>query len=113
MENQTTDYNFWVYILTNWKKTVLYVGMTKNLSRRLVEHYENRGKSGAFTGQYYCYNLVYYEWYQYAFNALAREKEIKKMLRKHKEALIEEANPDWKFFNSFICGQWPPKVESM
>jgi putative endonuclease len=112
MENQTTDYNFWVYILTNWKKTVLYVGMTKNLSRRLVEHYENRGKSGTFTGQYYCYNLVYYEWYQYVFNALAREKEIKKMLRKHKEALIEEVNPDWKFFNSFICGQWPPKVDA-
>ena len=103
------EYNFWVYILTNLKKTVLYVGVTNNLSRRLIEHYSNRGKPESFTGRYYCYNLVYYEWYQYVLNAIAREKELKKMLRKDKEALIEAANPDWKFFNAFICGEWPPK----
>lgn len=32
------EYNFWVYILTNWKKTVVYVGITNDLKRRLVEH---------------------------------------------------------------------------
>ena len=69
------EYNFWVYILTNWKKTVLYVGVTNDLSRRLIEHYANRGKPETFPGRYYCYNLVYYEWYQYVLNALAREKE--------------------------------------
>ena len=102
------NYDFWVYILTNWKKTVLYVGMTNNLSRRLAEHYANRGKPGTFAGQYYCYNLVYYEWYQYVNDAILREKEIKKMLREHKESLIREVNPEWKFFNAFICGKWPP-----
>jgi len=102
------EYNFWVYILTNWKKTVLYVGMTNDLSRRLVEHYNRRGNSDTFAGRYYCYNLVYTEWHQYVHNAIAREKEIKNMLRAGKVALIEEQNPDWKFFNTEICGQWPP-----
>ncbi len=103
-----TEHDYWVYILTNWKKTVLYVGITNNLSRRLLEHYNNRGKPKTFTGKYYCYNLVYYEWHQYVNNALTREKEIKKLLREKKIALIEEANPEWKFFNAFICGGWPP-----
>jgi len=102
------EYNFWVYILTNWKKTVVYVGITNDLKRRLVEHYNNRGKEGTITGRYYCYNLVYYEWYQYVRNAISREKEIKKMLRAQKNALIEEVNPDWKFYNTVICGTWPP-----
>lgn len=105
------EYNFWVYIVTNWKKTVLYVGMTNHLSRRLVEHYQNRGQKETFAGRYYCYNLVYYEWHQYVLNAITREKEIKKMLREQKEALIAEVNPEWKFFNTFICGTWPPNSE--
>ena len=111
--NTGKEHNFWVYMLTNWKKTVLYVGMTNHLSRRLVEHYQSRGKVGTFTGRYYCYNLVYYEWHQYVLNAISREKEIKKMLRENKEALITEVNPDWKFFNAFICGEWPPKAEPL
>lgn len=102
-------YNFWVYILTNWKKTVLYVGITNNLKLRLIQHYEQRGKPDTFAGRYFCYNLVYYEWNQYVRNAIAREKEIKKMLRSEKNALIEAANPEWKFFNAFICGEWPPR----
>lgn len=104
------EYNFWVYILTNWKKTVLYVGITNNLRLRLVQHYyANRGKPETFAGRNYCYNLVYYEWHQYVLNALTREKEIKQMSREGKEALISEANPEWKFFNAFICDEWPPK----
>jgi putative endonuclease len=104
-----TEHDYWVYILTNWKKTVLYVGITDNLSRRLVEHYNNRGRQESFAGKYYCYNLVYYEWHQYVNNALTREKEIKKLLREKKIAIIEESNPEWKFFNAFICGEWPPR----
>ena len=110
--NTAGEDNFWVYILTNWKKTVRYVGMTNQLSRRLVEHYQSRGKRETFAGRCFCYHLVYYEWHQYVLNAIIREKEIKKMLREHKEALISENNPDWKFFNAFICGQWPPSAES-
>lgn len=102
------EHNYWVYILTNWKKTVLYVGVTNNLSHRLIEHYNNRGRPETFAGRNFCYNLIYYEWYQYINNALTREKEIKKLLREKKNAIIEDANPEWKFFNTFICGEWPP-----
>ena len=107
------EHDYWVYILTNWKKTVLYVGVTDHLSRRLIEHYKNRGKPDTFAGKYYCYNLVYYEWHQYINNALTREKEIKKLLRSSKNAIVEEANPEWKFFNAFICGDWPPKEATL
>ena len=105
------DYNFWVYILTNWKKTVLYVGMTNDLAGRLKEHYDNRGQHKTFAGRYHCYNLIYYEWYQYVLNAIAREKEIQNMTREKKNELIQEVNPDWKFYNVEICGHWPPKFD--
>jgi putative endonuclease len=103
------SHNYWVYIVTNWKKNVLYVGVTNNLCRRLAEHYNNRGKPNSFAGKYYCYNLVYHEWHKYIRNALAREKEIKKLLRREKCLLIEEMNPEWNFLNSNVCDRWPPK----
>lgn len=104
-------YSFWVYITTNPERSTLYIGMTNNLIRRLVEHYMQRGNSEHFTGRYYCYNLVWYEWHQYVFNAIAREKELKRLLRKEKEELIAKFNPEWKFLNAEICGCWPPSPE--
>jgi putative endonuclease len=105
------EYNFWVYILTNYKRNVLYIGITNDLAGRLKEHYDNRGKKETFAGRYHCYNLVYYEWYQYVLNALTREKEMKNWARKRKIELIESVNPDWTFFNKDICGAWPPMFE--
>ena len=105
------DYNFWVYIVTNWERTVLYTGMTNNLAGRLKEHYDNRGIWKTFAGRYWCYNLVYYEWHQYVLNAIAREKEIKRWHRWEKNNLIEAFNPNWAFFNTEICGHWPPRFE--
>ena len=32
------DYNFWVYIVTNENDSVLYIGMTNDLARRITEH---------------------------------------------------------------------------
>jgi putative endonuclease len=106
------EYHFWVYITTNWKKTVLYVGVTNDLRRRLAEHYSNRGNQDTFAGRYYCYNLVYYEEHPYVETAINREKEIKHLLRDKKESLIQEFNPDWRFLNTQICGAWPPKIAS-
>jgi putative endonuclease len=111
MNAMARTYNFWVYITTNPRKSTFYAGMTNNLSRRLVEHYQNRGKQECFAGKYYCYNLVYFEWHQYVLNAISREKLIKEMTRVQKEELISEINPSWKFLNEFVCGIWPPNDE--
>lgn len=88
------EYNFWVYIVTNAERSVLYTGMTNDLAGRLKEHYDNRGKPETFAGKFWCFNLIWYEWHQYVLNAIAREKEIKSWLREKKIALIEEHNPD-------------------
>ena len=70
-------YQYYIYIVTNPERTVLYTGVTNNLSQRLIEHWVNKGNSKTFAGKYYCYNLIYYEDFQYINNAIAREKEIK------------------------------------
>ena len=96
------NYNFYVYITTNPIKTVLYVGVTNDLSRRLFEHTENKGKPQTFAGKYYCHNLVYYEHFTHIEYAIEREKEIKKWNRKKKEALIATLNPQWVFLNNEV-----------
>ena len=105
------DYRFYVYILTNPERKVLYTGVTNNLAARLKEHYDNRGKEKTFAGRYYCYNLVYFEVHQYILNAIRQEKWIKYLSRSEKESLIAQHNPEWKFLNREVCGEWPPKYE--
>ncbi len=86
------------YILTNKNKTVLYTGVTNNLSRRLSEHYQDAITTKAtFAGKYNCYNLVYFEEYETMSQAIAREKEIKLLNRCKKETLINSFNPNWEF----------------
>ena len=96
------NYNFYVYITTNHDRTVLYIGVTNDLSRRLYEHKENKGTGKSFTGKYYCYNLVHYEHFSNIEHAIEREKEIKKWRREKKDALIASINPDWKFLNDEV-----------
>ncbi len=97
-------HNYYVYIVTNHSKTSLYTGVTNDLGRRLYEHFENRGKHETFAGRYHCYNLVYYERFQFIEQAIARETEIKGWVRKKKEALIVSVNPEWKFLNEEVGG---------
>lgn len=99
-----------VYILTNFTKTVLYIGMTNNLAQRLVEHYLEKDNplSNAFTALYKVNYLVYYEDFDYVNNAIAREKEIKKWRREKKDKLIDTMNPKRKFLNKELLGEWPP-----
>lgn len=104
--NIPREYAFYVYILTNPDKTTLYIGFTNNLTQRLFQHYENRGNPKTFAGRYYCYNLIYYEVYQYVNEAIAREKELKKWSRKKKVALINPSNPNWNSLNqNFIFNE--------
>jgi putative endonuclease len=97
-----------VYIVTNYKKTVLYTGVTNNLEQRIIEHYLDRGHTKTFTGRYNAFYLLYYECTQYVNNAIAREKEIKGWSKKKKIELINSFNPQWKFLNHELLGEWPP-----
>lgn len=69
------NHNYFVYIVTNPTKTVLYTGVTNDLTTRLQQHYENRGNKSSFAGKYFCYNLLYWERFQYIDHAIEREKE--------------------------------------
>ncbi len=94
------QHNYYVYITTNPGRTVLYTGVTNDLDRRLQEHLDdNMNDRKTFAGKYFCYNLVYFEWYPDILEAIGREKEIKGWIRAKKEKLIESFNPAWRFLN--------------
>ena len=63
------------------------------------QHFYASGEHRTFAGRYYCYRLVYYEWFQQVEDAIRREKEIKGWIRAKKEALIETVNPNWYFLS--------------
>ena len=85
---------YYVYIMTNQRKTVLYTGVTNDLVRRVWQH--RNGPSGEFTARYHCSKLVLYEVFQDSYNAIAREKQIKAGPRRRKVELIERMNPEWR-----------------
>jgi putative endonuclease len=96
-------HNYYVYILTNKGKTVLYTGVTNNLKDRLRYHLEDTNlKTKAFTSKYKCFYLIYYEHFNEINQAIAREKQIKGWLRIKKEKLITDFNKDWRFLNNDI-----------
>jgi putative endonuclease len=72
----------------------LYVGMTNNLLRRVMEHKEKKIKG--FTQKYGCNKLVYYAEGNYVCEVIAREKQIKRWRRSKKEFLIRSMNPQWR-----------------
>jgi putative endonuclease len=87
------DYDFWVYIVTNRNHSVLYIGITNSLSRRIWEHREGTGAN--FPAAYRCNKLVYYEHYTQVDEAIARESQLKKWSRAKKISLIDRFNPSW------------------
>ena len=84
---------YYIYILSNKANTVLYIGVTNNLARRVYEHQEKLVEG--FTEKYNINKLVYYEQTSEATVAIEREKQLKKWSRKKKEWLIEQSNPLW------------------
>jgi len=92
---------YYVYILTNVHRTVLYTGVTNDLLRRMTEHREQRVEG--FTKRYNVTRLVFFESFPDASTAIEREKKIKAGSRKKKWALIEEQNPTWTdFYQSLL-----------
>lgn len=83
----------YVYILTNDRNTVLYTGVTSDLSRRLEQH-KSKAIRG-FTSKYNLHKLVYLEECHSIRDAIAREKQIKAGSRSKKIELIESINSDW------------------
>ncbi len=87
-------HHYFVYLLTNEWRNVLYVGVTNSLERRVWEH-KNKTVPG-FTKRYNCDLLVHAETYDQVEQAIAREKQLKGWTRARKNALVESTNPKWK-----------------
>jgi putative endonuclease len=85
---------FFVYILSNRRRGVLYIGLTNDLIRRLSEH--KAKLVPGFTRTYGVVMLVYYEEYSSVMEARAREATLKRWRRAWKIALIDKFNPDWR-----------------
>ncbi|MCX6142227.1 MAG: GIY-YIG nuclease family protein [Ignavibacteriales bacterium] len=85
---------FFVYIMTNFLNEVLHTGVTNDLKRGVIEHKERKGRS--FTSRYNTTKLVYFEAFEDAYSAIAREKQIKAGSRQKKIDLINKMNPEWK-----------------
>ncbi|WP_160127559.1 GIY-YIG nuclease family protein [Kordia antarctica] len=83
----------YVYFLTNKNNTVIYIGVTSNLTKRVYQHKAKIYKG--FTSKYNCDKLVYFEEFQSINEAIAREKQLKAGNRKRKEELINIENPEW------------------
>lgn len=98
----SAEHLYCVYIMTNFKRTVLYVGVTNDLPRRVLEH--KSGKGGGFTARYKCDHLIYYECGSDIGGAIWREKQIKGGSRQDKIRLIEDMNPDWRDLTEDIQG---------
>ena len=84
---------YFVYILANDRHGTLYIGVTNNLRARLELHRAGRGSQ--FVKQYEVYRLVHVETFATAFEAIAREKQLKNWQRRWKIRLIEENNLSW------------------
>ncbi len=85
---------WYVYIITNKKQGVLYIGFTKDLKRRIYQH-KNKVHPTTFSAKYNLDKLVYFESFEDEKEARLKEKQMKKWNRGWKIELIEKMNPHW------------------
>jgi putative endonuclease len=85
---------FYVYLLASQRNGTLYLGMTRDLVRRVHQH-KSKATPG-FTSRYGVQRLVWFEVYDDPVSAITREKDIKKWQRAWKLRLIETGNPSWR-----------------
>ena len=86
---------YYIYIMTNKYRKVLYIGVTGYLEQRVWQHKTHQIRK-SFTDKYNCEYCIYYEEFDYINDAIDREKELKKWSRKKKEDLINTVNPEWR-----------------
>jgi putative endonuclease len=84
---------YYVYIFSSNNKTTIYIGVTNNLQRRVLEHKSKELKG--FSNKYNCVNLVYFEKHNSIEKAIERETQIKRWKREWKDNLIKILNPEW------------------
>jgi putative endonuclease len=102
------SHTYYVYIMTNRSKT-LYTRVTGDIGKRIFEH--KNGTHAGFTAHYKIDRLVYFERFGDIHYAIAREKQIKGLLRIKKIALIVSMNPDWKDLSEgrFVRRRYQPE----
>ena len=81
-----------IYIISNYKRTVLYIGVTNDVHRRILEH--KIGKGSGFSSRYNLKYLLYYEEHTTIKDAIEREKQLKRWHKEWKWNLIKEENPN-------------------
>ena len=95
--------DFYVYVMSNRNRAVLYTGITKDLARRVWQH-KNQVVKG-FTSKYKLDRLVYYEQFADPISAITREKEIKAWRREKKNDLVRKLNPKWEDLAKKLFGR--------
>jgi putative endonuclease len=93
---------YYIYIMSNYSNSVLYVGVTNNLVRRIYEH-KNKFVKG-FAEKYNVNKLVCFEEYQDSLTAIEREKKLKAGSRQKKIDLVNRKNPDWNDLYDSLLG---------
>lgn len=92
---------YYVYLLASWSRS-LYVGVTNNLVRRVLEHKQRL--ADGFAKRYRIHRLVYFEAFGEVNDAIRREKQIKSWRREKKAVLIKTVNPAWRD----LAASWLP-----
>jgi putative endonuclease len=101
--------SYFVDILTNGDRhTVLHIGVTNSLERRVSEH--SLGLGSAVDRQYNTGKLIYFEAYRDPTSAIAREKQLKRRSRAKKEVLIARRNREWRGLFSEMYASRPMGV---
>ncbi|MEM7483869.1 MAG: GIY-YIG nuclease family protein [Bacteroidota bacterium] len=82
----------YLYILTNSSRTMLYIGATSNIKKRIKKH--TAGTGAVFTKKYHLKHLIYFEIFDTVGNAFKREKQMKNWRKEWKWNLIKSKNPE-------------------
>ncbi len=88
------EHKGYIYFMANVANSVLYIGVTNSLKRRIGEHAEGTGS--VFTYKYNCTKLVYFEAFPDIEQAISREKQLKHFKRAWKNDLVNSFNPTWR-----------------
>lgn len=90
------------YIVASGRNGTLYTGVTSDLRSRILQH--KHGRFEGFSKKYGCTRLVWYQTFEVMTNAIHREKQLKRYLRKWKLNLIEAENPEWRDMSEDLFG---------